>query len=214
MEHVKLYEGFVFEADPVKGTGKKPEGSDRRLYTDENPDDTVSVKFRTKEDIVDTLNKPDFKSKSHQRQSQIINLIHQRLRVAVEQAKDPEVIKRLQRGLDYIEIKKEESKEKTKDMKHIKEYAKFLNEGKEYQVYHNSYTSAVNTALEYAEKQGYTYDKEETFNKIGLGDRKPQEGVTNKITITLYKDGKEQKKALQIQVYGMGHRYELNAYIA
>ena len=24
-------------ADPVKGTGKKPKGSGRRLYTDENP---------------------------------------------------------------------------------------------------------------------------------------------------------------------------------
>jgi hypothetical protein len=112
----KIFEEFVSEADPTVGTGKKPKNSDRRLYTDENPEDTVSVKFRTKEDIVDTLNKPDFKSKSHQRQSQIINLIHQRLRVAVEHAKDPEVIKRLQRGLDYIEIKKEESKQKTKEL--------------------------------------------------------------------------------------------------
>ena len=25
--------------DPVKGTGKKPKGSGRRLYTDENPKD-------------------------------------------------------------------------------------------------------------------------------------------------------------------------------
>ncbi len=100
-------------------------------------------------------------------------------------------------------------------MRHIKEYGNFLAEGRQdYQVYHNSYTSAVDTALEYAEKQGYTYDREETFTKIGMGDRKPQEGVTNKFTITLFKDGKEQKKALQVQIYGMGNRYELNAYIA
>jgi hypothetical protein len=116
------------EADPQVGTGKKPEGSDRRLYTDENPEDTVSVKYRTKEDIVDTLNKPDFKSKSHQRQSQIINLIHQRLSVAVEQAKDPEVIARLKRGLEYIEIQKEKSKEKTQKMKRIKLFEEFINE--------------------------------------------------------------------------------------
>ena len=32
--------------DP-KGTGKKPKGSDRRLYTDENPKDTVSIKYAT-----------------------------------------------------------------------------------------------------------------------------------------------------------------------
>ena len=37
--------------EPRKGTGKKPKGSSRRLYTDENPKDTVSVKFRTATDI-------------------------------------------------------------------------------------------------------------------------------------------------------------------
>ena len=30
-------------ADPKKGTGKKPKGSGRRLYTDENPKDTVKI---------------------------------------------------------------------------------------------------------------------------------------------------------------------------
>jgi hypothetical protein len=108
---------MVDENDPKVGTGKKPEGSDRRLYTDENPSDTVSVKFRTKQDIVDTLNKESFKSKSHARQSQIINLIHQRLRVALERAKDPEVKKRLKTAFEYIESKKEQSKKKTQEMK-------------------------------------------------------------------------------------------------
>ena len=102
------------EGDPKVGTGKKPKGSSRRLYTDEDPSDTVSVKFRTKEDIVDTLNKASFKSKSHKRQSQIINLIHQRVRAAHKNAKDPETKKRLKRALDYITNKKEKSKEKTK----------------------------------------------------------------------------------------------------
>jgi hypothetical protein len=107
----------VEDKDPKVGTGKKPKGSDRRLYTDENPSDTVSVKFRTKQDIIDTLNKESFKSKSHARQSQIINLIHQRLRVALERAKDPEVKKRLRTAFEYIESKKEESKKKTQEMK-------------------------------------------------------------------------------------------------
>jgi len=101
------------ESDPKVGTGKKPKGSARRLYTDENPNDTVSVKFRTKEDIVDTLNKDSFKSKSHKRQSQIINLIHQRVRAAYQNAKDPETKQRLKRAFDYIEGEKERSKEKT-----------------------------------------------------------------------------------------------------
>ena len=103
----------IEESDPKKGTGKKPEGSGRRLYTDENPSDTVSVKFRTKEDIIDTLNKDSFKSKPHNRQSQIINLIHQRVRAAYQNAKDPETKQRLKRAYDYIESKKEQSKEKT-----------------------------------------------------------------------------------------------------
>ena len=113
----RLLRKYLVESDPKVGTGKKPKDSDRRLYTDENPKDTVSVKFRTKQDIVDTLNKESFKSKSHARQSQIINLIHQRLRVALERAKDPEVKKRLRTAFEYIESKKEQSKKKTQEMK-------------------------------------------------------------------------------------------------
>jgi hypothetical protein len=109
------------ETDPKIGTGKKPKGSGRRLYTDENPNDTVSVKFRTKEDIIDTLNKDSFKSKPHKRQSQIINLIHQRVRAAYQNAKDPETKKRLKRAYDYIENKKEESKQKTIKLRNMNE---------------------------------------------------------------------------------------------
>ena len=105
------------EGDPKVGTGKKPEGSSRRLYTDEDPSDTVKVKFSTKQDIIDTLSKASFKSKSHARQSQIINLIHQRVRAAYERAKDPEVKKRLKTALDYAEQRKEASKEKTQRLK-------------------------------------------------------------------------------------------------
>jgi hypothetical protein len=116
-ELISLVKKVINESDPKVGTGKKPKGSDRRLYTDENPNDTVSVKFRTKQDIIDTLNKESFKSKSHARQSQIINLIHQRLRVALERAKDPEVKKRLRTAFEYIEQRKEQSKRKTEEMK-------------------------------------------------------------------------------------------------
>ena len=116
-ELISLVKRVINESDPKVGTGKKPKDSDRRLYTDENPSDTVSVKFKTKQDVIDTLNKESFKSKSHARQSQIINLIHQRLRVALERAKDPEVKKRLRTAFEYIEFKKESSKRKTEEMK-------------------------------------------------------------------------------------------------
>ena len=114
-------EQSISEQEPKKGTGKKPKGSSRRLYTDENPKDTVSVKFKTSQDIKDTLSKDSFKSKPQARKSQIINLIHQRVRVAYSRAKDPEVKKRLKRGLDYIEKRKEASKQKTKSLNRVKE---------------------------------------------------------------------------------------------
>jgi hypothetical protein len=41
--------------DPKVGTGKKPKGSGRRLYTDENPKDTVSIKYATVKDARDTI---------------------------------------------------------------------------------------------------------------------------------------------------------------
>lgn len=103
--------------DPKKGTGKKPKGSKRRLYTDEDPSDTVKVKFSSRQDIVNTLNKSSFKSKSHARQSQVINLIHQRVRAAYNRAKDPDVKRRLKTALDYAEKRKEASKAKTQRLK-------------------------------------------------------------------------------------------------
>ena len=44
-------------ADPKVGTGKKPKGSGRRLYTDENPRDTVRIKFATPTDARKTVAK-------------------------------------------------------------------------------------------------------------------------------------------------------------
>ena len=117
----------MLEADPKTGTGKKPKGSGRRLYTDENPKDTVSVKFKTRADVSDTLNKASFKSKSHARQSQIINLIHQRLRAAIGRVKDPVKKKRLKSAYEYIKKKKEASKAKTKRL--AKEIKGFSNKG-------------------------------------------------------------------------------------
>ena len=107
----------INEADPKKGTGKKPKGSGRRLYTDEDPSDTVKVKFSTRQDIVDTLNKKSFKTKSHARQSQIINLIHQRVRAALGRTKDPKKKAKLRSAFEYIKKRKEASKKKTERMK-------------------------------------------------------------------------------------------------
>jgi hypothetical protein len=83
----------------------------------------------------------------------------------------------------------------------------------DYEVYHKSYTSAIQAAKAYAEKKGYEINDDDSFRQIGMGPRKPSEGKTNKFSIELSKGGKVQRKKLQIQVYGMRNSYELNAYI-
>ena len=67
--------------DPRKGTGKKPKGSGRRLYTDENPKDTVRIKFATMKDARATVRKVKRVRKSYARKIQILTVGEQRARV-------------------------------------------------------------------------------------------------------------------------------------
>ena len=67
--------------DPRKGTGKKPKGSGRRLYTDENPKDTVRIKFATMKDARATVRKVKRIRKSYARKIQILTVGEQRARV-------------------------------------------------------------------------------------------------------------------------------------
>ena len=68
-------------ADPKKGTGKKPKGSGRRLYTDENPKDTVGIKYATIQDAKDTIAKVKRISKPYARKIQILTVLEQRAAV-------------------------------------------------------------------------------------------------------------------------------------
>ena len=67
--------------DPLKGTGKKPKGSGRRLYTDENPKDTVSIKFATVADAQATVRKVKRVNKPFARKIQILTVLEQRAKV-------------------------------------------------------------------------------------------------------------------------------------
>ena len=67
--------------DPKKGTGKKPKGSGRRLYTDENPKDTVSIKFATPADARATVAKVKKLNKPFARKIQILTVGEQRAKV-------------------------------------------------------------------------------------------------------------------------------------
>jgi len=68
-------------ADPKVGTGKKPKGSGRRLYTDENPRDTVRIKFATPSDARATVAKVKRISKPFARKIQILTVGEQRAKV-------------------------------------------------------------------------------------------------------------------------------------
>ena len=67
--------------DPRKGTGKKPKGSGRRLYTDENPRDTVRIKFATPADARRTVSKVRRISKPFARKIQILTVMEKRPKV-------------------------------------------------------------------------------------------------------------------------------------
>ena len=68
--------------DPKVGTGKKPKGSDRRLYTDENPKDTVSIKYATVADAKATIAKVKRINKPFARKIQILTVLEQRAKVS------------------------------------------------------------------------------------------------------------------------------------
>jgi hypothetical protein len=96
----------------------------------------------------------------------------------------------------------------------VKEEVEQVDEASKYQIYHPSYSSAVQHALSQAEKQGFTVDMDDYTQQVAFGPKKPSAGKTNSFSITLMdKSGKISKKKLQMQVYGMeGGKYELNMY--
>ena len=68
--------------NPKEGTGKHPgKKHGRRLYTDENPKDTVSIKFATPADAQKTVAKVKNISKPFARKIQILTVGEQRAKV-------------------------------------------------------------------------------------------------------------------------------------
>jgi len=94
------------QKDPKKGTGKKPKGSGRRLYTDENPKDTVGIKFATPTDARKTVAKVRKVKKPFARKIQILTVGEQRAKVM----KKNEVANIFKKGKDSI--RKENSVQK------------------------------------------------------------------------------------------------------
>lgn len=90
-----------------------------------------------------------------------------------------------------------------------------MEEAKEqYQIYHKSFSNAMDAVSKYIEKRGYSYDDDEWFRVVSNGPKKPSEGKTNRYKLPLTKNDKETKKEAVFQVYGMKDKYELNLYIS
>ena len=88
--------------DPKTGTGKKPKGSGRRLYTDENPKDTVSIKFATPADARATVAKVRRINKPYARKIQILTVMEQRAKV-MKKAEVVRIAKKAKESLKKLE---------------------------------------------------------------------------------------------------------------
>jgi hypothetical protein len=84
----------------------------------------------------------------------------------------------------------------------------------DYEIKHKTFSSAIQHAVEVAAKRGYEVDPDDYDRKVAMGPKKPSSGKTNTYSLKLTKNGKEQRKALQVQIANLDNKfYELNMYI-
>jgi len=84
--------------------------------------------------------------------------------------------------------------------------------------YFRTAAMAADFARKQAEKRGYEVDDRDWAREIGFGGKysrlRPSVGKTHSFSIGLTKDGKPQRKALHISLYGLdGGNFELTTYI-
>lgn len=81
--------------------------------------------------------------------------------------------------------------------------------GSDYELYHKTFSGAMQHAYAVAKKRGYTVDKNDIDNKVASGPRKPSSGKTNRYIL-----GTDKKQNLHVQVANLDNkRFELNMYI-
>ena len=93
-----------------------------------------------------------------------------------------------------------------------------LNEAKD-ETYFKTASDAVGYARTQAEKKGFEINDEDWNSEITMGGRysrmRPGVGKMHSFSIGLLKDGKPQKKNLNISIYGMeSGKFELTFYIS
>ena len=79
----------------------------------------------------------------------------------------------------------------------------------DYELYHKTFSAAMQHAYAHAKKKGFTVDPNEIDNKVATGPKKPSKGKTNRYIL-----GTDKKKNLHVQVANLDDkRFELNMYI-
>ncbi|RPH07142.1 MAG: hypothetical protein CBC06_000395, partial [bacterium TMED46] len=79
----------------------------------------------------------------------------------------------------------------------------------DYDLYHKTFSGAMQHAYAVAKKRGYVVDKDDIDNKVATGPRKPSKGKTNRYIL-----GTDKKQNLHVQVANLDNkRFELNMYI-
>jgi hypothetical protein len=86
---------------------------------------------------------------------------------------------------------------------------------KPYDIYHPTFSAAVQHAKDHTKKaHGFDVDQDSWDREVTFGQRKPSPGKTAIKKVNLTKDGKSVKKRLHMQIYGMDSgKYELNKYV-
>ena len=95
----------------------------------------------------------------------------------------------------------------------IKQFSESINED-----YYKSASDAADAARKYAEKKGFEIDEDDWQTQIAMGGKhnrlRPGVGKTHSFSVGLTKNGKPQRKALNISLYGMDSgKFELTSYI-
>jgi len=103
--------------------------------------------------------------------------------------------------------KEKDKKDKKEDVKVIEGYFPEQKSSTGYELYHKDFSGAMQHAYAHAKKKlGITIDNDEIDDKVASGPRKPSKGKTNSYRL------KGDKGSVQIQVYNMGSKFELNMY--
>ena len=78
-----------------------------------------------------------------------------------------------------------------------------------YELYHKTFSAAMQHAYQAARKMGYIVDSDDIDSKVSNGPKKPSSGKTNSYIL-----GTQKKQNLHVQVANLDNkRYELNMYI-